>query len=75
MPALVVCGKHWLVASDDFVLPALAAILVRLPWWVVLQLADSFIGWVGLGAEELAHGGVRPLLSLLKTCWELWERA
>ena len=33
MPPMVVCGKRWNVGSDDFVIPSLLAILVRLIRW------------------------------------------
>uniref|UniRef100_UPI00358FED08 diacylglycerol lipase-beta-like n=1 Tax=Myxine glutinosa TaxID=7769 RepID=UPI00358FED08 len=54
MPGLVVFGRRWRIASDDFVFPVSLELIIRLIWWILtLVLFQSHRGHIGCPGGEL----------------------
>ncbi|NXH21265.1 DGLB lipase, partial [Bucco capensis] len=66
MPGLVVFGRRWAIASDDFVLPGAFELFVRLAWWIgILVLYTVHKGHFNCPGGGLLHIYLLVLLILL----------
>ncbi|XP_043934561.1 diacylglycerol lipase-beta [Protopterus annectens] len=66
MPGLVVFGRRWVIASDDFVFPGAFELFIRFIWWILmLVLFFLYKGEFNCSGGQLLYAYVIGLIVLL----------
>uniref|UniRef100_A0A8C9TL82 Diacylglycerol lipase-beta n=1 Tax=Scleropages formosus TaxID=113540 RepID=A0A8C9TL82_SCLFO len=66
MPGLVVFGRRWSIASDDFVFPGAFEIFIRVLWWIgILVLYTNHKGNFDCASGGVLHSYLVVLLIIL----------